>query len=199
MPGKRPRLIMENEPDDEDFHPDRDILVQGVSVYFYAEVTRRSVLHLVKCLGEASDYALRHCPTGIHNCAVYLFIHSGGGCAYAGLSAFDHIRNNKVPVTTIADGFLASAATFLLLGGEHRVAMRHATVLVHQLSVSGFSGKYSELEDEMVNSTALMETVKRVYMDNTDVTKKKLEGLLRTEKNLEADKCLRLGFVHELW
>ena len=189
---------MSVEPESsEDEDGDSCVSQEGACVYFFSDVSRRAVLQLVQCLGKANEHALRHCSS-VHECTVYLYIHSAGGDAYAGLSAFDHIRNNRVPVTTIIDGFVASAATFLLLGGEYRVGMQHGTMLIHQLS-TGFWGKFSDLIDEMHNSTSLMETIKKVYEDHTNMSKKKIDSLLSKEKNLSAEKCLELGFVHELW
>jgi len=49
---------------------------------------------------------------------------------------------------TVADGFCASAATFVLMGSKHRRIMPHAHLLIHQLS-TGAMGKYEELKDEI--------------------------------------------------
>lgn len=198
MPKRTRLAVVESDSsDEEDSGAANEVTTEGNCVYFYTEVSRKSVLKLVQCLNKATNYALRHAED-VSTCNIYLYIHSGGGDAFAGLSAFDHIRNNRVHVVTVIDGYVASAATFLVLGGEHRVAMKHATMLIHQLS-TGFWGKFSDLVDEMQNSKSLMETIKQVYADHTCMSKKKIECLLSKEKNMNADKCLSLGFVHELW
>ena len=166
-------------------------------VYFYASVSKRTLLKLLVSLERATEWALQHC-TDSRECTVYLYIFSNGGDAWAGLSAMDHIRNNKVPVTTVIDGYVASAATFLVLGGEYRAAMRHSTMMIHQLS-TGFWGRYADLVDEYENSTSLMQTIQTVYEENTLLTPKKIDRLLRAEKNLTSAKTLEMGFVHELW
>lgn len=196
---KRPRfaVVEESSSDEEDAGGVEGVTTEGASVYFYAEVSRKTVLKLVQCLAKATNHALRHAED-VNTCSIYLYIHSGGGDAFAGLSAFDHIRNNRVHVVTVIDGYVASAATFLVLGGEHRVAMKHSTMLIHQLS-TGFWGKFSDLIDEVQNSKSLMDTIKQVYADHTCMSKKKIECLLSKEKNMHAEKCLSLGFVHELW
>lgn len=193
---KRPRF---SEADDDSSSDEETELVtqEGNNVYFHSEVSRSTVLKLVQCLAKANVEAVRTCAS-VHEATVYLYIHSGGGDAYAGLSAFDHVRNNKVPVTTVVDGFVASAATFLLLGGTYRAAMKHSTVLIHQLKTS-FWGRYVDLVDEMDNSKELMEMIKQVYAEHTTMSKKKIECLLCKEKNIDAAKCLSLGFVQELW
>ena len=206
-PSKRPRRAPASRrlggddlppPCDSDDEDAPVVVQERDRVYFYAEVSRSTVLQLLQSLHKATEYALKHCES-VHDAAVYLYVHSSGGDAFAGLSAFDHIRSNRVPVTTVIDGFVASAATFLVLGGQHRAAMRHSALLIHQLSLSNFWGKFSDLVDEVHNSTSLMDTIKSVYAEHTHLTKKKLDAMLSKEKNMDAQTCLELGFVHELW
>ena len=170
----------------------------GGSVYFHSEVSRKSVLEMIRCMEEATNHVLRHLTGPVSEATVYMYIHSEGGDAYAGLSAMDHIRKNRVPVTTIADGFVASAATFMLLGGEYRMCHKHSSLLIHQLS-TGFWGKYAELIDEVKNSQQLMETIKSVYSERTSMSQKKLDKLLGKELTLNSEQCLSYGFVEEVY
>ena len=173
-----------------------DVTRDGVAVYFHADVTKTTVLKLLKCVREASACALQHSHP-LHQPTVYLYIHSGGGDAYAGLSAMDHLRNNRVPITTVADGMVASAASFLLLAGTHRLAFRHSHILIHQLS-TGFEGKYAEMLDEMQNSNSLMDTLRTIYREHTTLPTKRMDRLLSKEIAMSAERCLKDGFVHEL-
>lgn len=194
------RLRVQPDPDDaaeDDPSIDDPIRCIEDSVFFYAEVTSANVLRLLHCLSRANAHALSHCASP-HDARVYLYIHSPGGDAYAGLSGLDHIRNNRLPVTTIVDGFVASAATFLLLGGSHRVALSHGTCLIHQLS-TGFWGKYADLVDEVKNSTSLMKTFKKIYGERTSLDKAAIDSLLKKELTLDARKCLSMGIVDEVW
>ena len=168
----------------------------GVAVYFHTDVTKASVLALLKCVREASACATQHTHP-LHKPTVYLYIHSGGGDAYAGLSGMDHLLHNSVPITTVADGMVASAATFLLLAGSHRIAFRHSFLLIHQLS-TGFEGKYAEMLDEVHNSHALMDTLRSIYRERTSLPPKRMERLLHKEVTMDAEHCLKDGFVHEL-
>lgn len=201
----RDRYVAKGDSDTTDSSSDEDekpyCHAMNNKVYFYNSVSKRNVLDLVKNLEKASDYAVKNCDN-IKDARVYLYIQSSGGDAHAGLSAMDHIRNNRVPVTTIADGFVASAATFLLLGGEQRVGMQHATILIHQLR-TGFWGKYTELVDDMNNSTAMMAMIKKIYVENTswgkEEFKKKLDTMLKQEIYMSMEESLRYGVVWEIW
>lgn len=190
---KRPRA-----DDDPDADSSEDDLVrcEGAVVYFHADVSKATVLKLVSCLRKATAHALCHAHD-LQQPEVLLYIHSDGGDAYAGLSAYGHIVRNRVPVATVMDGIVASAASFLLLAGHKRYATRQSYLLIHQLS-TGFCGKYADMVDEVRNSTSLMDTFRELYRERTTLGPKRLEALLKKERTLSAATCLKDGFVHEV-
>ena len=120
---------------------------------------------------------------------INLFIHSDGGDLMAGLSAMDHISNSQIPITTIVDGFAASAAAVMLLGGAARKMMPHSFVLIHQLS-TGFWGKYEDYKDDLKNCDLLMEDAKTLYIEKTDIPPKRLKKFMKRDVYLNFDKCI---------
>lgn len=194
----RPRRTDDGDDDAED-DDGTTIVCEGVCVYFYADVSRANTLALVKCLREATVASLQHAPPApLGTPCVYLYIHSNGGDAYAGLSAYDHIRHNPVPVVTIADGAVASAASFLLLAAERRLCLAHAFVRIHQLSISGLDCKYADMVDEMQNSHCMMEKIETLYVTRTGMDVEHCRMLLRQEIDMDAERCVREGLVHEI-
>lgn len=189
---KRRATIASDDVDETDAIDVQNI---GNCVYFYAPVTPGNVLKLIACLRNANESASR-IPHA--NARVYLYIHSGGGDAYAGLSAMDHVRANPVPVTAIVDGMVASAASFILLGTDDRRCMPHSFVRIHQLSISGFEGKYVDFVDELANTNSLMEVVRGIYLDNTSLTSERLDEILKKEIDMNAATCIRDGIVKGL-
>jgi len=174
-----------------------EVTTLGCCVYFYATVTTASVLKLVTCLREANECALKGTHMDTAPC-VYLYIHSDGGDAYAGLSGMDHIRMNPVPVVAIVDGMVASAASFLLLGARVRKSMPNSFVRIHQISIFGFVGKFVDFVDEFQNTNSLMDTVRDVYLSNTCLSKERLEEILRKEIDMNATTCVDDGLVHSI-
>ena len=110
----------------------------------------------------------------------------------------DHISSMKTHVTTIADGFCASAATFLLMAGKVRMATPSAYILIHQISSGNFWGKYEELKDEMKMCDNLMEMLKNIYTTKTDLPEKKLNKLLKRDITLTAEQCLKFIVVDQI-
>lgn len=159
-------------------------------IFFYAPINRETIQKLVYELEEA-----RLC--GFQNDkSVRVFIHSEGGDIYAGLSGMNHIQKYD-SITTIADGFVASAATFLLLGGKTRIAMPDSTILIHQLTTE-FWGKYADLLDEMKNSMQLMKKLQSMYKKRTLLDDTKVKRLLKKELTISSKKSLKWGIVDKI-
>ena len=179
-----------DKDDDEDDDEDLKHLIKCFEnkIYFYCDVSKKSILKLLQLLKKANNYALV-----TKKRYVYLYIHSDGGDAYAGLSGMNHIRSNQVPVVTIVDTFVASAATFLLLGGKKRYSNENGSILIHQLS-TGFWGKYCDLVDEMKNSHNLMQQIKELYKLNTKIGSR-IDRIIKKEINISAKKALKYGII----
>ena len=126
-----------------------------------------------------------------------LFLKFRGGSVFAGFAAVDYIRNSKVPVVSIIDGCAASAATIMSVVAEKRFMHKHSFMLIHQLS-SGMWGNYESLKDEMQNCDLLMEKIKEIYDENTDIPKKTLTQILKRDLWFDADTCLKYGLVDEI-
>lgn len=191
--GKRARLGNDEGESTDDEDADA-LLVSTVHdrVYFYAEVSRTSVLRLFKAMHEAAASAAR---TG--RARIFLHIHSDGGCAHSGLNAMHHIRHFHMRVVTVGDAYLASAASLLFLGGHERWLPEHATVLIHQVRVC-VVGKYDELCDEYRNTTRIMDALKEIYTTETTMTIEQVTRCLTTEETLSARACLDCRFAHRL-
>lgn len=170
-------------------HATHQVSVHGNHVFFYGEVTTKSVLKLNVALRKVACQ-LPELKTSY----IRLFIQSEGGDLYAGLSAMDHISTLGVPVHTVVDGFVASAATLMVLAGSQKFIMPHAHVLIHQLS-STFWGKYQDMVDEYRSSKRLMKMLKRIYLKHTKMTEDDLEEALNRETYMNARKAIVWGFA----
>jgi ATP-dependent protease ClpP protease subunit len=182
----------EQEDDDEE---GTDTTVRN-RVFFYSDVTVKSALQLVIALDQAVQWVVTNAPDPWS--VVHLHIQSSGGDAYAGISAMEHVRRCRVPVHTHVDGYVASAATFILLGGQKRLMGKYGRLLIHQLS-TGFWGKYSELLEEVRNSADLTKVIQDIYMTNTLMPQKAIVDVMADEVNLTSSACLEYGIVHEVW
>jgi ATP-dependent protease ClpP protease subunit len=167
-------------------------------IYFYSDVESENVLQLNKRLRELSHQLTTTATHQEHEPAnIFLHVHSYGGSLLAGFAAMDEVVQCQAPVTTIIDGAVASAASFITIVGRHRIIRPHASVLIHQLS-SIYWGKYSELKDEMKNLDMYMDMIKSVYKQYTKVPPEELDGILDHDIWFNAQKALEMGIVDEI-
>lgn len=182
--------------EDEEADDGNKIKTIGSTIYFHAEVTRKTIYELIEKLTLLETDLLKKAielPGYVPE--IKIFIHSDGGDVYAGFSGMDHLLNSKVSITTIADGCCASAATFLLLGGKTRLMQAHSYILIHQIESGGFWGKFEELKDEMKCCTNLMDMLKRVYTEKTQIPLKKLKVLMKRDVYLSSEECQQYQIV----
>lgn len=169
-----------------------NIDVIGREVFFSGSVTDESMHELVtKVKGLEQKLLNRKKST------ITLYIRSWGGDFFAGMSCMDHLKRLKVKIITVADGFCASAATFILMGSDNRKIMPHAHLMIHQIS-SGTNGKYEEIRETVRNCDKLMNTMKTVYQENTELPQDKMKKLLKRDIYFTADECEEFGIAKKM-
>ena len=171
-----------------------DINRMGNKIYFYEEIHKDTILELIKQIQLLTyELELQSSKYGFEP-HINLHIYSPGGDAFMGLSIYDFIKNNNIPIYTYIDGNIASAATFMFLAGEKRFMSPNATVLIHQVSTS-FWGKFEDLKDEVKNTTEIMKIVRNLYSENTTMKKKDIDAILKRELFLNYMECEKVGFI----
>ena len=173
MFATKKRKLCNNDESEDDYEIDnieKYVVRVNNSIYFYTDVSRESVLHLVLKLKEATQYIVeQNNKTGCEG-RVFIHICSEGGSVYDGFAAMDTVKSNKVPVTTIIEGSVCSAASFIALAGETIHMRESAYFLIHQIT-SAFWGKYEDFNDEKSTLDKLMHRLKTMYAKHTEIPK----------------------------
>ena len=173
-----------------------DINRMGNKIYFYEDIDKGTIITLIKEIQVLTyELQLQASKYGFEP-HIDLHIYSPGGDAFMGLSIYDFIKQNQVPIHTYIDGNIASAATFMFLAGERRFMSPNSTVLIHQVSTS-FWGKFEDLKDEVKNTTEIMKIVRNLYSSNTTMKKKDIDAILKRELFLNYTECEKNGFITE--
>jgi ATP-dependent Clp protease, protease subunit len=167
------------------------------TIYFYGDVTESNALDLNSTL-HAVDKKLKVSAQFLEaKPVINLHINSYGGSLFAGLATVDTIRRLDADVHSFIDGAAASAATIISTSCTTRSIGKYSKMLIHQLS-SGMYGKYTELEDDMENNKHLMDTIKSIYKEYTQVPMKKLNEILKHDLWFDSATCLELGLVDKI-
>jgi len=205
--SNKKRKIMANSKEEEEGESPIDILGQlgggkldinkmGNKIYFYEDIYKETILSLIKEIQTLTyELQLQASKYGFEP-HIDLHIYSPGGDAFMGLSIYDFIRKNAVPIHTYIDGNIASAATFMFLAGAKRFMSPNSTVLIHQVSTT-FWGKFEDLKDEVKNTTEIMKIVRNLYSENTTMKKKDIDAILKRELFLNFAECEKNGFITE--
>ena len=172
------------------------IEVEENHIYFYTSVTEKEALELVRILRRL-DIEMGYLAARIglkKNPPLHLHIQSPGGDVFSGLNICDTIDRCKTDVYTYVEGSAASAATLIASRGKKRYITKRSFMLVHQPQIF-WAGKHDEFIDEIENQKNIFETVKKVYLETSNIKEEELEELLRHELWLPSEKCLEMGLV----
>ena len=168
-------------------------------IYFNNNITQTTAFELNK--------ELRNVETKLKTIAVtlssdikpiYLHLTTDGGEIYAAKSIIDCIKSITIPGYTVIDGFVASAGTLISLAGEKRFICKNAYMLIHELR-SGFWGKMTSIDEEYSNLKKLMIHITQIYIENTKISKKEIENILKKDISWNAEECISKGLVSEYY
>lgn len=175
------------------------VRVLGTDMFYYGDIDDDNILEFITKFKKIErDLLKKAIDLPGYNPVITVHIKSDGGDVFAGLSAMDHIAASKLEVHTIADGLCASAATFMLMGGDKRMMLPNACVLIHQLS-SGFWGKFEEMKNELENCEKFMAIITNIYREHTKIPPKKLDEMMKRDIHLTATECLRFSVIDEVY
>lgn len=168
-------------------------------IYFYSEVTRDSVLKLIKDIKTlnkklhdlAKQYKIKSPPIVLH-------INSDGGSVFQGFAAVDAIVSSKIPVHTIVEGSVASAGTLMSIAGKKRFMTSNSCMLIHEVHHT-FWGKYGEFKDELSNLDTIMKMILDHYRKYAKIPEEEIEQLLKRDMWWQIDKCIDYGLIDKKW
>lgn len=126
---------------------------------------------------------------------INLHMQSIGGSLLPSLGLVDLIRVSDVPINTYVDGYCASAASLVTVVGAQRFINRYGVILIHQLKMGIEPSKYLEIKDQTENADTLMQLIKEIYLENTNLNNNKLDELLQHDWWLNSTLCKKYGLV----
>lgn len=160
-------------------------------ISFTGEINNKTVSKLIAAIIDC----IKHQPLDIKQ-TIYLHVQSNGGCLTSGLRAYDNIKHlsAKCNIVTVAEGFVASAATLIFLAGSERHSFKNTWFLFHQLSTC-INGKNSDVQDEATNCKLMMRQLIRIYTNETTLKRTEIKRLLLKEVNVSAKQAKKWGVL----
>lgn len=130
---------------------------------------------------------------------IYIYINSPGGSVYDAMAIYDTIQYIKPDVQTIAIGFAASAAAFLLSSGTKgkRFALPHSRVMIHQPS-SGTRGKVTDQEIDLKEALHIKSLLEKIMARNTGQSAKKIHNDMERDYYMSARDAKNYGIIDDV-
>lgn len=167
----------------------------GKDIFFIGEVNAKNIDQLIQNVRAAGTEEIN------------LFISSPGGTGWLGMGFYDWVKTNGIKITTIATGYVASEAIYILLSGNVRKTTSHSIFLVHH---GGFA-------TDRIRKGLVRLIAPSLYKEDSDldsaITEQRADIISRetkldqsealsylTDKHLvfDADQAKNLGFVTEV-
>lgn len=126
---------------------------------------------------------------------INLHIQSSGGSLLPSLALVDLIRVSDIPIYTHVDGYCASAASLITVVGAKRFINKYGVILIHQLKMGLEPSKYLEIKDQTDNADTLMNIIREIYLENTNLSSSKLDELLQHDWWLNSTLSKKYGLI----
>lgn len=130
---------------------------------------------------------------------IKMYINSPGGSAYAAFAIYDTLQQMQTPISTIAVGMAASAATLLLAAGNKgkRSALSHALVHIHQ-PVGQAGGQATDIEITAKEILRLKDLYAATLAKHTGQSKEKVLQDIDRDLNMTPEEAKRYGIIDKI-
>ena len=179
--------------------PEDNSYVVDNNIYFNDDITMETINKLNKQMRSLQTKLISmSINLNIEPPPIRLHITSDGGSVFAAFKAINCMKSLSVDVHTIVDGYAASAATMISVCGDKRYINKYSNMLIHELRSATSWNKMSELQDEVENMKKIMEQIKDIYVEHTNLTRVELTRLLKRDMDWDVQKCIQSGLVDEI-
>lgn len=124
-------------------------------------------------------------------------INSSGGAVYTAQAIYSSLKRHPAKINVFVDGIAASAATIIMMAGDHIVMPENAIMMVHS-PLTGAYGNAEELRDIADVLDIVRDTIVAVYRNKSGLDDDTILELLADDTYLSANEALELGLVDEV-
>lgn len=128
---------------------------------------------------------------------VVVHINSPGGEVSEGFAIYNYLVGLGKPITTVADGMVASIATVIYLAGSTRKVYKTTDFMIHN-PWTMVVGDADQLEKNVEQLRRVETNLIDFYVAHTKAERQHLEQLMAQESYLGAEQLVQLGFATEI-
>lgn len=134
-------------------------------------------------------------PEGTSEITVRL--NSPGGAVSDGLAIYNYLRDHGAKVTTIVDGYAASAASIVMLAGDVRLVHESSVVVIHNPWTIA-AGDSRDMRHNAVVLDELRTALLDIYKDRTGMDIDELAAMVDAETWMRGAVAVEYGFADEV-
>lgn len=178
---------------------DEEAKVSDVYIFGNIAGERSGLGRLVRDPSERSSYSLVQELQGIpDDYAVTVHINSNGGDLKEGLGIYNTLKS-RANVTTICEGFAASAGSVVFAAGSRRIMQPASLLFIHQASFMAVDGNADDFAKYADDLRTITDTAVNAYLESgVNISRDDLIGLLKAETWIKPEDALRMGFATEI-
>lgn len=181
---------------------DENILQQLLGQPQPADNSRIVMLH-----GEVTEYSISQIIThiihlaSVSNKPIKMIVSSYGGAVHEMFGLIDLIRTLECEIHTVALGKIMSAGGVITAAGAkgHRMIGASTRVMLHSMSGAAM-GTMFQMENEMKEARAMQETITKMLLRDTKLTKKQLDAIMKQghDHYYTAEEAVKLGIADQI-
>lgn len=172
---------------------------QSADIYIFGNIAqnRGGLSGLLQANSDQSSYDLANQIADIpEDWAITVHINSNGGELKEGLGIYNVLKSRNV--TTICEGFAASAGSVIFCAGRTRIMQPASLLFIHQaqMSADGNADDFQKAADDLrIVTSAAVEAYKEAGITIDD---DQLEAMLKAETWITPEEAVAYGFATQI-
>ncbi len=170
--------------------------VQAADIYIFGDIAhnRGGLSGLLQAKSDQSSYDLANQVMSIpEDWEITVHINSNGGELKEGLGIYNVLKERNV--TTICEGFAASAGSVIFAAGKRRIMQPASLLFIHQASMEA-GGNADDFQKAADDLRIITDAAVAAYMESgINISSEELHTMLQAETWITPEDAVRMGFA----
>lgn len=207
---KRRRGKKDKDERPRKMYMERKLMIYSIEteIHFTSPVTKESMEELIHLTGEVLAYETeKDSDTELDITLTFIF-DTPGGDLEAAFKFLDYLRmcqkkHKKLKTLGIVTGQVASAGTLICAFFDKCFMTKYASAMIHELSTGYGHTQYTHIQSRAERAKMLHNSLVDIYLERLkksgkEMSREKIEALLKDETWCSADQYLEYGFIDEI-
>lgn len=144
--------------------------------------------------GDESSYGLVKKLQNLDVENITVHINSYGGEVAEGLAIYNTLKDSKMKVTTVCDGFACSAASVVFMAGDERIIKEASLLMIHNAWTYA-KGDSNALKKQAADLEKITQASVNAYKSKATISEEKIKELMNDESWITADEAVEYGLA----